>query len=159
MPRPDSRSAYTQGLGCGDIDPRRTGLQGRELGHQPRDAKQPKEPGHIEATGQQRHLRPNARQTPQEKLAGSQIAFDMTERQFGRLLTTLGGQKKDTTPKELNLKSRNPKPATKQFYTKVLDDAEKLDFETAAGADGIDDEITLLRVKIKTILRKKTRII
>ena len=41
-----------------------------------------------------------------------------------------------------------------QFYTKVLDEAEKLDFERAAGVDGIDDEIALLRVKIKSVLEK-----
>ena len=34
----------------------------------------------------------------------------------------------------------------------VLDEAEKLDFELAAGVNGIDDEIALLRVKIKSIL-------
>ena len=38
------------------------------------------------------------------------------------------------------------------FYSKVLDEAEQLDFELASGVDGIDDEITLLRVKIKSIL-------
>ena len=38
------------------------------------------------------------------------------------------------------------------FYTKVLDEAEKLDFELASGVDGIDNEIALLRVKIKSIL-------
>ena len=40
------------------------------------------------------------------------------------------------------------------FYAKVLDEAEKLDFERAAGVDGIDDEIALLRVKIKSVLEK-----
>ena len=38
------------------------------------------------------------------------------------------------------------------FYSKVLDEAEQLDFELATGVEGIDDEITLLRVKIKSIL-------
>ena len=38
------------------------------------------------------------------------------------------------------------------FYSKVLDEAEQLDFELAAGVDGIDEEIALLRVKIKSIL-------
>ncbi len=38
------------------------------------------------------------------------------------------------------------------FYSKVLDEAERLDFELAAGVNGIDDEIALLRVKIKSIL-------
>ena len=38
------------------------------------------------------------------------------------------------------------------FYSKVLDEAERLDFELATGVDGVDDEIALLRVKIKSIL-------
>jgi hypothetical protein len=40
------------------------------------------------------------------------------------------------------------------FYSKVLDEAGRLDFELAAGVEGIDDEIALLRVKIKSILEK-----
>ena len=38
------------------------------------------------------------------------------------------------------------------FYSRVLDEAERLDFELATGVDGIDDEIALLRVKIKSLL-------
>ena len=38
------------------------------------------------------------------------------------------------------------------FYARVLDEAEQLDFELASGVNGIDDEIALLRVKIKSIL-------
>ena len=38
------------------------------------------------------------------------------------------------------------------FYSKVLDEAEKIDFELATGVEGMDDEIALLRVKIKTLL-------
>jgi len=40
------------------------------------------------------------------------------------------------------------------FYSKVLDEAEKLDFELASDVSGIDDEIALLRVKIKSVLEK-----
>ena len=35
------------------------------------------------------------------------------------------------------------------FYSRVLDEVEKLDFDTASGIDGIDEEIALLRVEIK----------
>ena len=38
------------------------------------------------------------------------------------------------------------------FYSKVLNEAEQLDFELASGVEGIDDEIALLRVKIKSVL-------
>jgi hypothetical protein len=35
------------------------------------------------------------------------------------------------------------------FYSRVLDEAEKLDFEMASGVDGIDEEIALLRLEIR----------
>ena len=38
------------------------------------------------------------------------------------------------------------------FYSKALDEAEQLDFELAQGVEGMDDEIALLRVKIKSVL-------
>ena len=38
------------------------------------------------------------------------------------------------------------------FYSKVLDEAERLDFDLISGVNGIDDEIALLRVKIKSVL-------
>lgn len=40
------------------------------------------------------------------------------------------------------------------FYSKVLDEAERLDFELATDVEGIDDEIALLRVKIKSLLER-----
>jgi uncharacterized protein YjcR len=39
------------------------------------------------------------------------------------------------------------------FYSKVLDEEEQLDFEQATSVEGIDDEIALLRVRIKSVLR------
>ncbi len=38
------------------------------------------------------------------------------------------------------------------FYSKVLDESEQLDFMLATGVEGIDDEIALLRVKIKSLI-------
>jgi len=38
------------------------------------------------------------------------------------------------------------------FYSRVLDEAEQFDFELVSGVEGIDDEIALLRVKIKSLL-------
>jgi len=46
----------------------------------------------------------------------------------------------------------NQNARTHGFYSKVLDEAELLDFELAAGVEGFDDEITLLRVKIKSLM-------
>lgn len=54
---------------------------------------------------------------------------------------------KPTTNQKLATRTMN-----NEFYAKVLDEAEKLDFETAAGFEGLDDEITLLRVRIKSLL-------
>ena len=51
--------------------------------------------------------------------------------------------------KRAALKAKRP-----GFYAKVLDEAERLDFELAAGVEGFDDEIALLRVKIKSLLEK-----
>lgn len=41
------------------------------------------------------------------------------------------------------------------FYARVLDEAERLDFELASGVEGIDDEIALLRVKLKSLLESE----
>ena len=60
--------------------------------------------------------------------------------------------------KEAKRKKSSPKGSRKSersdFYSKVLDEAEKLDFKAAADVDGIDNEIALLRVKIKSVLEK-----
>jgi hypothetical protein len=54
--------------------------------------------------------------------------------------------------RESSKQSRSDKK--QNFYARVLDEAEKLDFELAADVSGIDDEIALLRVKIKSVLEK-----
>ena len=48
--------------------------------------------------------------------------------------------------------SSNQRARKHGFYSKVLDEAEQLDLELAQGVEGIDDEIALLRVKIKSVL-------
>ena len=53
---------------------------------------------------------------------------------------------------ESKVKKAGPNARTRGFYQKVLDEAERLDFELASDVNGIDDEIALLRVKIKSIL-------
>ncbi len=57
-------------------------------------------------------------------------------------------------PPDENEKKKTPakrrQKAKTGFY--VLDEAERMDFELAAGVDGIDDEIALLRVMIKSQL-------
>jgi hypothetical protein len=55
------------------------------------------------------------------------------------------------TPRKTNA-SKTKAKAKGGFYQKVLDEAERLDFELASGVNGIDDEIALLRVKIKSCL-------
>jgi len=46
-------------------------------------------------------------------------------------------------------KKSQPKNRKQNFYARVLDEAERLDLELAAGVNGIDDEIALLRVELK----------
>jgi uncharacterized protein YjcR len=48
----------------------------------------------------------------------------------------------------------NQNARTHGFYSKVLDEAEQLDFELASDVENFDDEIALLRVKIKSLLEK-----
>ena len=57
-----------------------------------------------------------------------------------------------TSKAERNRKTGTPRDnqsARQSFYSRVLDEAEKLDFELASGVEGIDDEIALLRVELK----------
>jgi hypothetical protein len=39
------------------------------------------------------------------------------------------------------------------FYSKIFDRADKRDFERAAGIEGIDEEIALMRLKIKRAIK------
>ena len=55
------------------------------------------------------------------------------------------GRKRGATKGKGNLEGEG-------FYGRVMDEAELIDFEMASGVEGIDDEIALLRVKIKSIL-------
>ena len=47
----------------------------------------------------------------------------------------------------------NQNARTHGFYSRVLDDVEQIDFELASDVYGIDDEIALLRVKIKSLVK------
>jgi hypothetical protein len=38
------------------------------------------------------------------------------------------------------------------FYSQVLDEAERLELEEARGIDGIDEEIAILRVKLRELI-------
>jgi len=53
--------------------------------------------------------------------------------------------KKDTSKRKTTEKKND-------LYSGVLDEAERLDYELASEVNGIDDEIALLRVKIKSVL-------
>ena len=58
-------------------------------------------------------------------------------------------------PVKAREKRGTPKGKQPSFYAKVLDEAERLDFELASGVEGIDGEIALLRVKIKSLLENE----
>ena len=40
------------------------------------------------------------------------------------------------------------------FYSRALDEAEKLELEEASHVEGIDEEIALLRVKLRELLQE-----
>jgi dephospho-CoA kinase len=44
------------------------------------------------------------------------------------------------------------KYTTPGFYSKALDEAEKLELEEARGIEGIDEEIAILRVKLRELM-------
>jgi hypothetical protein len=41
------------------------------------------------------------------------------------------------------------------FYSRALNKAEQLDFELATGVEGLDDEIALLRIRIRALLENE----
>jgi hypothetical protein len=41
------------------------------------------------------------------------------------------------------------------FYSRALDEAEKLELEEASHVEGIDEEIALLRVKLRELLEEQ----
>lgn len=61
-------------------------------------------------------------------------------------------------PEETKMLRKRGAPAGNQnarkhgFYSKVLTESERLNLETAVDVDGLDNEIALLRVKIKSIV-------
>lgn len=61
-----------------------------------------------------------------------------------------GDKNHDRENKEKKGAQKGNKNAMKHgFYSRVLDEAERLDFEIASGVEGIDEEIALMRVEIK----------
>jgi hypothetical protein len=41
------------------------------------------------------------------------------------------------------------------FYSRAFSEADHLDFELATGVEGLDDEIALLRIRIRTLLENE----
>jgi hypothetical protein len=58
----------------------------------------------------------------------------------------------DSTNKKRGAPRGNQNARKHGFYSRVLDEAERLDFEQATDVEGLDEEIALLRVKIKSLL-------
>lgn len=48
--------------------------------------------------------------------------------------------------------SQNKKPG---FYSRALDEAEKLELEEARDIDGLDEEIAILRVKLRELIQEQ----
>jgi hypothetical protein len=47
------------------------------------------------------------------------------------------------------------KGSLRGFYSRALDEAEKLELEEASHIEGIDEEIALLRVKLRDLLKEQ----
>ena len=91
------------------------------------------------------------------RLAVENHRWDLAAHTIVLATATSSRMEKDSMPREKRKSGGQPgnQNARKHgFYSKVLDEAEQLDFELASGVEGIDDEIALLRVKIKSILEK-----
>jgi hypothetical protein len=50
---------------------------------------------------------------------------------------------------------RNRTGGNRGFYTRALEEAEKLELEEASSLEGIDEEIALLRLKLRELLEKQ----
>lgn len=48
----------------------------------------------------------------------------------------------------------NQNARTHGFYSRILDEAQQVDFDIAEDVDGLDSEIALLRVKIKALIQR-----
>lgn len=55
-------------------------------------------------------------------------------------------------PLERKSKRKN---SSRGFYSRALDEAEKLELEEASHIEGIDEEIALLRVKLRELLEEQ----
>ena len=54
------------------------------------------------------------------------------------------------------MKSKNSKKGkNRDFYSRVLAEAEKVAFEEAAGVEGLDEEITVLRLKLRQLIQNE----
>ena len=58
------------------------------------------------------------------------------------------------TGRKKSVQKAKKKTQKQRFYAEVLDEAERLNLESASDVNGIDDEIAVLRVKIKSLLEK-----
>jgi hypothetical protein len=60
----------------------------------------------------------------------------------------------DETPRKVGAQPGNHNARIHGFYAKELDETEKLEYEQAIEVDGLDSEIALLRVKIKSLVTR-----
>jgi len=51
--------------------------------------------------------------------------------------------------------TRKPPPNPANFYAQVLNEAESQEFQAASNLEGVDDEISLMRLRIKELIRQQ----
>lgn len=50
--------------------------------------------------------------------------------------------------------AKNQNARTHGFYSQSLTEAEKIELESASGVQGLDDEIAVMRLKLRELIRK-----
>ncbi len=53
------------------------------------------------------------------------------------------------------VKKKSSAPKRPSFYSQALDEAEKIELEEALGIDGIDQEVALLRIKLRELIESR----
>jgi len=53
------------------------------------------------------------------------------------------------------MRKRKKSQERPSFYSQALDEAEKIELEEALGVDGIDQEIALLRIKLRDLIESR----
>ena len=63
-------------------------------------------------------------------------------------------EEEEKTIPQRGFRPGNQYARTHGFYSKILDEMEQLDYQHAIEVEGLDAEIAMMRVKIKSVMEK-----